>query len=244
MNTVIELLLNHRSIRRFKPIELSEGQTELIIASAQAASSSSNGQAYTIIGVADPGKKKELARLAGHQAYVEQSGLFLVFCADLSRLKDATEALGATFHQNTESFLVATVDAALAAQNATVAAESLGLGACYIGGIRNHPQEVSDLLELPDLVYPVFGLTIGVPDQETSRRPRFPRYAVYHEDRYRPEQSKQGVQAYDETMEQYYAERTQGKSVTNWSRSAADKYKQPMRPHIRPFLEGKGFRLT
>lgn len=243
MNAMIELLQNHRSIRKFKDIPLTTEQTEAIIASAQAASTSSNVQAYTIIGVTDPAKKQELARLAGNQAYVEHSGLFLVFCADLSRLKAATEQQGETFHQNTESFVVATVDATLAAQNAAVAAESLGLGICYIGGIRNNPQEVSELLELPELVYPVFGLTIGVPDQEPSLRPRLPRHAVYHENRYRPEQSQEGVREYDAKMLEYYKQRTQGRTVTDWSRSMADKYRQPVRAHLRPFLENRGFRL-
>lgn len=243
MNEVIELLLNHRSVRRFKDITLSEEQTEAIISAAQAASTSSNVQAYTIIGVTDPGKRQVLAGLAGNQSYVEHTGLFLVFCADLSRLKEATEQQGETFHQNTESFVVATVDAALAAQNAAIAAESLGLGICYIGGIRNKPQEVSELLELPELVYPVFGLTIGVPDQENALRPRLPQHAVYHENIYKREQSRQGVAEYDEAIERYYKERTQGRTITNWSKGIADKYRQPVRANLRPFLENRGFRL-
>nr|WP_275422733.1 oxygen-insensitive NADPH nitroreductase [Paenibacillus mucilaginosus] len=244
VNAVIELLQNHRSIRKFKPDPLTPQQTEAIVTSAQMASTSSNVQAYTIIAVTDPAKKAELARLAGGQAYVEQCGLFLVFCADQYRLKLATEHNGEAFHQNTESFIVATVDAALAAQNAAVAAESLGFGICYIGGIRNNPGEVSSLLGLPELVYPVFGLCVGVPDQEPGIRPRMPREAVLHPDAYSEEAVREGIRAYDEITYAYYKERTGGRTLTTWSRGIADKHKQPVRAHIRPFLEARGFRLN
>jgi FMN reductase (NADPH) len=243
MNPIIGLIRNHRSVRKFKDAPLTDEQTEAIITSAQSASTSSNVQAYTIIGVTDTARKQSLARLAGNQAYVGHSGLFLVFCADLSRLKVATEQHGEAFHQNTESFVVATVDAALAAQNAAIAAESLGLGICFIGGIRNNLHEVSELLELPELVYPVFGLTIGIPDQESALRPRLPRYTIYHENHYQPEQSRDGVREYDSTMLEYYKERTQGRILSDWSKSMSEKYKQPVRAHLRPFLESRGFQL-
>ncbi|MCZ8523166.1 MULTISPECIES: oxygen-insensitive NADPH nitroreductase [Paenibacillus] len=244
MNSVIELLQQHRSIRQFKPDPLTPEQIEAIVASAQMASTSSNVQAYTIIAVTNPAAKAELARLAGGQAYVEQCGLFLVFCADQYRLKLATEQSGETFHQNTESFIVSTVDAALAAQNASVAAESLGLGICYIGGIRNQPDEVSRLLELPELVYPVFGLCVGVPDQDPSLRPRLPLGAVLHQGAYDQDAIREGIRAYDDITHAYYKERTGGRTLTTWSKGIADKYKQPVRAHIRPFLEAKGFQLS
>ncbi|MFD7525404.1 oxygen-insensitive NADPH nitroreductase [Paenibacillus chitinolyticus] len=243
MNSVINLLTRHRSIRKFKPDPIPGDQLQAIIASAQMASTSSSVQAYTIIAATDPALKKELARLAGNQAYVEQCGLFLVFCADLNRLRKATEQSGEVFHQNTESFLVASMDAALAAQNAAIAAESLGLGICYIGGIRNNPDGVAEALKLPELVYPVFGMCVGVPDQEPSLRPRLPQTAVLHENGYQSERSDEGVRRYDETTRKYYEERTGGKQSITWSRSMADKYRQPVRAHLKPFLEKQGFRL-
>ena len=95
---------------------------------------------------------------------------FSVYCADLQRSAAACVAEGGTFSAGmTEHFIIATVDVALSAQNAVVAAESLGLGICYIGGIRNNPAEVSALLELPEQVYPVFGLCLGYPAQKSGR---------------------------------------------------------------------------
>ncbi|TVY01907.1 oxygen-insensitive NADPH nitroreductase [Paenibacillus cremeus] len=242
MNPVIELLKNHRSIRKFKDIPLTPEQIDAIVTSAQAASTSSNVQAYTIIAATDPELRKQLAELTG-TAYVEQTGLFLIFCADLYRIKEATEQHGEVFHQNMESFLVATVDAALAAQNAAIAAESMGLGICYIGAVRNQPQEISKLLQLPELVYPVFGLTIGVPDQAPIQRPRLPKEALVHLNGYQVEAGREGVRQYDETVHEYYKVRTQGKTLTNWSQSMADKYRKPVRAHMRSFLDARGFRL-
>ncbi|WP_282937409.1 oxygen-insensitive NADPH nitroreductase [Paenibacillus sp. RC67] len=243
MNPTIDLLRNHRSIRKYKEVALSEEHIEAIITSAQMASTSSNVQAYSIIGVTDPELKRELAQLSGNQAYIEQCGLFLVICADLHKLKEATEHHEQTFHQNTESFIVGTVDAALAAQNAAIAAESLGYGICYIGGIRNKPQEVCEVLALPELVYPVFGMCVGVPDQEPSYRPRLPLQAVYHSNTYQADKVAEGVQQYDEAMYEYYKERTGGKTLTTWSKGIADKYAKPGRAHILPFLEARGFQL-
>ncbi|MFD2169882.1 oxygen-insensitive NADPH nitroreductase [Tumebacillus lipolyticus] len=242
MNQTIDLLQQHRSIRKYKPTPLSEEQIGQIVRSAQMASSSSNIQAYSVIGVTDPALKKQLAHLAGDQAYVEECGLFLIWCADLYRLQQACAKHEVDMqHQHVESFLVATVDVSLAAQNAAVAAESLGLGIVYIGGIRQNPAAVTELLKLPQLVYPVFGMCVGVPDQEPSFRPRLATEAVYHENTYQQEQVRAGIDDYDQRMNSYYTERTGGKLDTTWSKQISEKYAHPSRAHMRAFLNGQGF---
>ncbi|ARU60196.1 nitroreductase A [Tumebacillus avium] len=242
MNPTIDLLQGHRSIRKFKPTPLSDEQKQAIIQSAQMASSSSNIQAYSVIGVTDPELKKELARLAGNQSYVEECGLFLVWCADLYRLQQACAKHGVDMqHQYVESFLVSTVDVSLAAQNAAVAAEALGLGIVYIGGIRQNPAAVTELLKLPKLVYPVFGMCVGVPDQEPFHRPRLSTPSVYHENTYQPSQIAQGIEDYDQTMRDYYHERSGGKMDTTWSKQISEKYAHPSRAHMRAFLDDQGF---
>lgn len=244
MNPTVELMQNHRSIRKYKSTPLTAEQIEAIIQSAQMAATSSNVQAYSVIGVTDPELKKQLAVLSGHQPYVEQSPLFLVWCADMYRLREAcsiqeTEMVSGTM----ENFIVATVDVALAAQNAAIAAESIGLGIVYIGGIRSNPQEVSRLLHLPDLVYPVFGMCVGVPDQNPGKRPRLPMRTVYHENTYDTNKAREGIEEYDRMTRQYYLERTKGTRDTTWSKEMADKYRQPYRTHMRSFLEEQGFRF-
>ena len=112
----------------------------------------------------------------------------------------------------TEQLLVASVDAALIAQNVVVAAESEGLGICYIGGIRNNPQEVSELLNLPEHVYPAFGLCLGYPDQDPEVKPRLPLAAILKQDAYDDSDDEALVASFDDTMHQYYQERKIGRA--------------------------------
>lgn len=86
-----------------------------------------------------------------------------------------------------ENVLVGVADVSLFAQNFVIAAESMGYGICYIGGVRNKPSEISELFNLPDHVFPLFGLTIGVPARRNEVKPRLPVSAVLHENEYNVE---------------------------------------------------------
>lgn len=244
MNETIERLLQHRSIRKFADKPVSEEQTEWIIRCAQMASSSSHIQAYTVIRITDPGIRRQLREVTGNQMYVEECPLFLVWCADLYRLEEAIRMQGKVMrHEGIEPFITATIDAALAAQNAAVAAESMGLGIVYIGSLRNDPAKVARLLKLPPRVYPVFGMCIGYPAQEPSLRPRLPMKAVFHDNSYDPSRIREQLEQYDAVMAEYYAQRTGGKKQTTWTREMAAKYAQPNRPGMKTFLEQQGFQL-
>lgn len=244
MNPTIKLIQNHRSIRKFKPEPVSHEQLEEMLRSAQMASTSSNVQAYSVIGVTNPEMKRQLAVLTGNQRYVEECPIFLVWCADMYRLREACEMQQTEMvHGIMENFIVATVDVALAAQNAAIAAESMGLGICYIGGIRNNPREVSALLQLPELVYPVFGMCVGYPNQQPGIRPRLGTETIFYENTYNTGKIRQGIEQYDKVTHEYYLERTKGERDTTWSKEMADKYRQPFRAHMRSFLEEQGFRF-
>lgn len=245
-NDVIELILNHRSVRKFKDIPLTDEEIEQIVTSAQMASTSSFIQAYTIIGVRDKARKGKLAELAGNQSYVENNGHFFVFCADLHRHQvagkmekvDVSESL-----ESTEKFIVAVVDASLAAQNATLAAESMGLGICYIGGIRNNIEAVSDLLKLPDNVVPLYGLAVGHPDAETEMKPRLPLANVYHEETYQlsEETFVEQLEEYNDTISAYYHRRTNGKRSDRWTEQMSNMLRVAKRLDMKAFMEKKGF---
>ncbi|WP_415846616.1 oxygen-insensitive NADPH nitroreductase, partial [Vibrio aerogenes] len=146
MNDVIETILSHRSIRAFKDTEISSEQLDCVLQAGIAASSSSLMQVVSVIRVTDKNKRTELARLAGNQAYVETAAEFLVFCIDYQRHYTLNPEVRPEF---TELTLIGAIDAGIMAQNCLLAAESMGLGGVYIGGLRNSPNEVDALLGLP-----------------------------------------------------------------------------------------------
>lgn len=245
LNQLIELIQKHRSIRHFEDRLLTDQQIKAIVESAQSAATSSFVQAYTIIGVKDKEKKKKLAELSGNQ-HVENNGHLLVFCGDFHRHELIAEMEKVDMHpalETTESFMVAIIDAALAAQNAALAAESLGLGICYIGGLRNNLEEVSKLLNIPSFVIPLFGMTIGYPVNQSSQKPRLPFEHIYHEDEYESDDSvlKKQLEDYNNTIQQYYTERTNGKRTDTWTSQMAAKFKVPTRTYMKNFVEKQGF---
>ncbi|MFD0698978.1 oxygen-insensitive NADPH nitroreductase [Paenibacillus sp. GCM10027628] len=246
MNTVIETILNHRSIRQYEDKALTDEQIRYIVECAQAASTSSHIQAYSIIGVKNKETKRRLAELAGNQPYVEANGHFFIFCADLHRHDVAGEMEEAdltTSLESTEKFMVALIDAALAAQNAAIAAESMGLGICYIGGLRNEIEEVSQLLKLPNRVVPLFGLTVGYPLNQSDKKPRLPLDNVYHSETYQQDEAvfKQQLVKYNEQTSSYYHERTNGKRTDTWTGQMAKMLSKPTRMHMKDFVTKKGF---
>jgi nitroreductase len=244
MNPVMQLLRSHRSIRKFGDKAVDDSSVQEIVACGQAAATSSNVQATTVIHVRDTEVRSEIARLAGDQPYVVTAGAFLVFCADLDRARRACELQGGAFVAGmTEHFIIATVDVALFAQNCAIAAESMGLGICYIGGIRNDPERVSVLLDLPEQVYPVFGFCIGYPAQDPEVKPRLPLSVVLKEGRYQRGDDTAGMRAYDEALRKYYRTRTGGTKDSCWTQEMKMLLGKESRPHMRGFLKARGFSM-
>ncbi|TCI65798.1 oxygen-insensitive NADPH nitroreductase [Exiguobacterium sp. SH0S2] len=246
MNQIIETLLNHRSVRSFTDETLTDEQIRLIVESAQRASTSSFIQAYSIIGVTDPEKKARLAEIAGNQQYVVDNGHFFVFCADLYRhelIGQLQEAAVNPTLETDEKLLVAVIDAALASQNAVVAAESMGLGICYIGGIRNDMSAVKELLGLPERVLPLFGLAVGVPAHVEDQKPRLPLEHIYHENTYDadPIQLKQELTAYDQTIHDYYVARGSNQRSDTWTGQMGRMLSKPTRLDVKDFLKTQGY---
>lgn len=242
LNSTIELLTSHRSIRKFKKTEVSDELVRIIIKTAQCAATSSHVQAYTVIQVNDPTIRREIAELSGPQEWVELAPVFLVFCADLNRLEKACSMHAKKMARGfAEQFVVATVDTALLAQNAMIAAESLGLGGVYIGGIRNNPRKVCDLLHIPDKAFPVFGMCLGYPDHAPPVKPRLPLAAIFKTDRYTRENEDRLLEAYDHVANTYYQTRDSNLKDQTWTRQIADFMSRKIRPHMKSFLQRQGF---
>src|SRR5579883_2014577 len=161
-NECLHTLLCHRSIRAYLAHPLPVGTLETLVAAAQSAATSSNLQTWSVVAVEDHDRKARLAQLAGGQAHIRQCPLFLVWLADLARLTRMATLRGRAHDglDYLEMFVTAVIDAALAAQNATIAAESLGLGTVYIGAMRNQPEAVAAELGLPPHTFAVFGLCV------------------------------------------------------------------------------------
>ncbi len=241
MTDTIKLLKAHRSIRRYTDRPVDPELFNELLRAGQSAATSSFIQATTVIRVSDADIREQFVELSGSQKYIAQAAEFLVFCADLKRNQVRSGQAEEDFSW-AEQLITATVDVALFAQNLVVAAESAGLGICYIGGIRNNPARVSELLSLPKLVYPVFGLCLGYPDQNPGKKPRLPLEPICHQDKYaKTEQFAGEIDRYDKYVRDYYVERSNGKLEFTWSEQIKKQAATQSRPFMLDFLNKKGF---
>jgi len=242
MNPILQAQTAHKSIRQYKDQPIEETLLKQLIQSAQGAASSSFIQAYSLVQVTNKDNRKKIATLAGGQKWVESAAEFLVICADLTRVEHCSlqQGLG-KLEGNTEHFIAATTDATFMAQNLMLGAESVGLGAVFIGGIRNDPAQVAELLNLPDQVYPIFGLCLGYPDAEPDLKPRLPVDVVLHKDSYDNTRCASDVKAYDAQMHDYYQSRGDNQKSSNWSEQTANAVQKKKREHMLDFLQKRGF---
>lgn len=243
--SVIDVLMAHRSVRAFKPEPLAPGVLERLVTAGTRASTSSNMQAYTVISVTEPKLKERLAKLSADQPQVHQSAAFLVFCADLHRLILACRLHGVDHGAagEAEALLVAVVDTALVMQNVAVAAESLGLGICMIGGVRNHPYEFAEALRLPEHVIAVSGMCLGRPADDGDVKPRLPLDAVLHRDGYRSDDELERlIEQYDEIQSVWYAEHGLHTRDARWSAVTSRRIPAlAKREAVGRFLRDRGF---
>lgn len=237
MTPTIDLLKSHRSIRAFTEQPVSDAQREAILTAAQSASTSSFLQCSSIVRVTDSAMRDTLVELTGGQKWVAQAAEFWVFCADFNRhLEICPEAeLGLA-----EQLLLGSVDTAMMAQNAMVAAESLGLGGVFIGGLRNNIAAVTELLDLPKFVLPLFGFCIGWPNAEPDLKPRLPLSMLVHENRYQP-LDRDALAAYDDGMRAYYQSRGSNQRVETWSELIQRLIVKESRPFMLEYLHSQGW---
>ncbi len=230
-NPVLESMRQHRTVRAFADAPLTADQIRTAVEAAQCAATSSWIQAYCLLRVTDVGERGELANLAGGQAQVQAAPGFFVVCGDSRRHRLLMQKEGGRMGTNLEAFLAATVDASLFAQNLVLAFESMGLGTCLIGGLRNDLGAVAKLLEIPEGVFPLYGLCVGRPAENPGTRPRLPFEAVCFEGRYPSDEAMhQQMQLADQASEAYYAKRNaQGRT---WSGGMIRRFAKVMRPGL------------
>lgn len=248
-NETIATILNHRSVRGFLPDALPTGTLELLVAAAQSASTSSNLQVWSVLAVREPERKSRLAELAGKQQFIRDAPLMLVWLADLNRIDqiaaDRQTQVEATHY--TEAFILGVVDATLAAQSAFIAAESIGLGAVYVGAVRNLPEQIAAELNLPPHVFAVFGMAVGYPDpaKETGIKPRLPQDIVLHREQYDAGLKHDAIERYNGIARDFMRE--QGMKEQDWTSQATNRLKDVPAMHgrdrMREALLNLGFEL-
>ena len=247
----IELIHQHGSARSYKSDPIPEAWIEEIIGAAQRASTSSNLQTYSVVVTTDQKKKDQVSEISGGQKHISQAPVFLLWCADFSRLKRVCDHQGYALEAGgMENFMVAVVDAAIAMQNAGLAAQSKGLGFCYIGALRNDPRKIRKIFSLPDLVYPVCGMTLGWAKETPMIRPRLPIGSIMHWDAYN-EDDQAYLLEYDQEMIQtgIYAGRQvnledQDPKEYGWMEHCARRVSKPSRPHLKETIIESGFGIT
>lgn len=238
MSSLLDQMQHHVSVRDFEATPLSLTVKQQLITAAQSGSSSNFDQAFSTIEVTDIAIRDEIATISQSAAYVKQTGTFYVFVVDLYRQATLLEKAGQSLAgiQNMEALLVATVDT-------TIAAESLGLGICYIGGIRNDIARVAELLRLPAYTVPLFGLTIGIPKTKNQVKPWLPQANQVAQNHYDVSQATDLAQ-YDQQMQNYYANRGRNQQQTDWSTKNTAFFSEVRRPAVARFLKKQGFTLN
>lgn len=251
----VEAMLRHKSVRTFLPDALPEGALETMVAAAQSAPNSSALNQWSLVAVTDPELKQELANSIARTVptdripWIEEAPVLLLWVADLSRGAKITKQLGGDpiVLEYLDSFLMASVDTALAAQNAALAAESMDLGIVYLGVMRNAAKEVAEMINLPPHSFVTFGMAVGRPDasRTSSIRPRPAQAMVFHHNQY----DQQGYEALVEDYEKAYLEfRTrQSMKPKTWQDSAYESATSMSymggRENLRETVIERGFKL-
>lgn len=200
MNETLQTIHAHRSIRAYTEQPISEETLQQVLSAATRASTTGNMQLYSIIVNQDGEMKKRIAPAHFHQPAVLSAAAVLTFCADFRRFNQWCRFRDALpGYDNIQSFMWAVVDAVAATQNACLAAESLGLGICYLGTVTFNAHELIKIYNLPEGVVPVTCITMGYPDIQSPLTDRLPVEGLVHRETY---------QDYDKArIDAIYAER-------------------------------------
>lgn len=212
MNEVIKQLYERKSVRVFTEQEISAEDKAYILESAVQAPTAGNQQMYTILDITDQKLKDRLAVSCDNQPFIAQAKLVLVFCADYQKWFDAFETAGCEPRKpGLGDIMLAVTDTAIAAQNAVVAAQSLGIGSCYIGDIMENCEIHREMLNLPQYVMPAAMLVFGYPTEQQMNRKKPERVAmkhVVHENGYRHMDAKE--------LKEMFAPKAGFKSYEEW----------------------------
>ena len=246
-------ILAHRTHRRFSDRPVPDELLRVLLAAAFSAPSKSDLQQGAVVVLRDADKRKAIADLIPSMPWIGTCPVFMVFLGDSRRIRRICEMRGKPFaNDHLDAFLNAALDAGLALMNFVRAAEAAGLGCCPISVVRNHIEAVSDLLGLPDHVFPVAGMCAGYPAAEGHVSLRLPASVNVHVDRYDDSALEAEIDAYDRRRDARYsippekrrhvAEYGAG-GFYGWSEDKARQVSKTERAQLAAHLRRKGFDL-
>jgi len=244
--------MNERAVcRRYRPDPIPEDLFRLLCATALAAPTKSDLQQADIVRVTAPAKRAAIHALLPSSPWIAGAPEFLVFCGDGFRLRRIFERRGVAFpNEHLDAFFNAAVDGAIVLATFGAAAELAGLGSCPISEIRNHAATVSELLGLPDWVFPIAGLALGYPESKEPMSPRLALTATVHVDRYAGDGLERELHAYDERRvrdrpyrRQRSIERFGAAERYGWTEDKLRQYSDSQRADFGAFVRSKRYRL-
>ena len=199
MNPIIKHIESHHSIRKYTKKEIDKKILDQILRAATYASTSGNMQAYSIIVTKSQKMKEKMFEAHFKQPMLMEAPVFLTFCADFNRMRTWIKLKKAANNfENFMRFMIASIDATLASQNAALAAESLGLAICYMGTTLASARKIGEILKLPKNVVPIVGFSLGYPDEKPDKRKRLPLKSIIHHETYKNYNEQEITEAYEE----------------------------------------------
>ncbi|MBE9609655.1 NADPH-dependent oxidoreductase [Chitinilyticum piscinae] len=242
MNTMLELMHQHRSSRSYRDTPIAPQLLDAILDAAYRGPTSINGQQVSLVVVQDAARRQRIAEIAGGQPWIAKAPVFVTVLVDFHKTAAALAKAGVEqqIQQSVEGFGVGAVDAGIALGNLMTAARAAGLGVVPIGGIRRDPQAMIELLDLPANTFQIVGLALGYIEEESPLKPRLPRESFVHHETYQSQLIRPSIDAYDATLVQYWQDigRPDGK---NWSDNTAQFYQQIYFPKVAPVARRQGF---
>ena len=246
-------LAGHRSHRAFTPEPVPPALLRTLLAGAFSAPAKSDLQQSCVVNVSDRSVQARIAALIPSMPWIADAPVLLVFCGDNRRIRRICELRGTRFaNDHLDSFMNAAVDAGLVMAGFIRAAQAAGLGCCPLSAVRNHAAEVSEMLALPDHVFPVAGMVAGYPAKDRKVTPRLPLDAFVHDDRYDDGAFEEWIAGYDARRHavlplnpdrQRDPDRFGRAEFYGWSEDKARQVAVSEREEFGAFIRSKRFRL-
>lgn len=246
-------ILERRTHRQYTDQPIEDELLDVLLACGLSASSKSDLQQASVVVIDDPSSRALIGSWIPSMPWITNAARFLVFCGDHSRLRIAAEMRDKPFpNDNVDQFMNAAIDAGLVMQSFIMAAESVGLGCCPISEVRSHIEALSDLLELPEHVFPICGLCVGYPSRQGFVSMRLPQSLTVHRERYNAAERAEQIDAYDHRRDRRFSipqsnqrevERFGVAEFYGWSEEKTRQYATPHRAGFLRYLKARGFAM-